>query len=410
MSTAFARSEHQAIGSEDRGLARLISTTVLRRLGQLEALLATFIERPLPRDSGRLKPVLLAAAAQLVFLGLPAHAVINIAVEQCRRDRRADRFGGLANAVLRRVAEQGAGIVARQDAERSNIPDWLWARWSSAYGEETARRIARASLREAPLDLTAKADAAEWARRLDGHLLPTGSVRLKAGGRIEDLLGFGEGAWWVQDAAAALPARLLGPVAGLRIADLCAAPGGKTAELAAAGARVTAVDADKGRVARLASNLERLKLAVEIIEADATRWSADAPFDAVLLDAPCLATGTIRRHPDILRLKRPTDLDRTTDLQARLLANAMRLVRPGGRLVYCVCSLELEEGSDQIARGLAAATGWDRLPIRPEELGAEPGWISAEGDLRTFPFHLELEREGLSGMDGFYAARLIRQQ
>jgi 16S rRNA (cytosine967-C5)-methyltransferase len=353
-------------------------------------------------------PILLAASAQLAFLSMPPHAVINIAVEQCRRDRRAARFAGLANAVLRRIAERGGEIIARQDATRLNIPDWLWSRWTGTYGGETARRIAEASLREAALDLTARSDAAGWAGRLGGQLLPTGSIRLEAGGRIEALPGFEEGAWWVQDAAAALPAKLFGPVGGLRIADLCAAPGGKTAELAAAGARVTAVEVDQRRIERLRSNLARVALEAELVEADAAAWTPELPFDGVLLDAPCLSTGTIRRHPDILRLKRAADLDRLAGLQARLLANAVRLVRPGGKLVYCVCSLEPEEGPQQVARLLEGVAGWARDPIRPEEIGADPSWITPEGDLRTFPFHVPLEPEALSGMDGFYAARLVR--
>jgi 16S rRNA (cytosine967-C5)-methyltransferase len=410
LAEAFGREEYRELSPPDRGLARLIASTVLRRLGQLEALLAAFIERPLPKDSGRLTAILLAAAAQLAFLSLPPHAVINIAVEQCRRERRAARFAGLANAVLRRIAEQAGAILVRQDAVRMNIPEWLWSRWTKAYGEETTRRIAEASLREAPLDLTVRSDPAEWAARLGGLLLPTGSVRLKAGGRIEDLPGFEQGAWWVQDAAAALPARLLGPLEGLSVADLCAAPGGKTAELAAAGARVTAVDSDGRRLERLRSNLARLHLDADLVAADAAAWKPERPFDAVLLDAPCLSTGTIRRHPDILRLKREADLGRLVEVQARLLDNALGMVRPGGKLVYCVCSLEPEEGAEQAARVLQEDRRWARQPIRPEEIGADATWITPEGDLRTLPFHMRLESDDLSGMDGFYATRLIRQK
>jgi 16S rRNA (cytosine967-C5)-methyltransferase len=410
LSEAFAQEEYRELSPADRGLGWLIASTVLRRLGQLEALLAAFIARPLPKDSGRLTAILLAAAAQLAFLSLPPHAVINIAVEQCRRERRAARFAGLANAVLRRIAERGSDILARQDAARLNIPDWLWSRWTRAYGEETTRRIAEASLREAPLDLTVRSGPAEWAARLGGVLLPTGSVRLKPGGRIEDLPGFEQGAWWVQDAAAALPARLLGAVEGQSVADLCAAPGGKTAELAAAGARVTAVDSDGRRLDRLRSNLARLNLQAEPVEADAAVWKPGRPFDAVLLDAPCLSTGTIRRHPDILRLKREADLSRLVEVQARLLDNALGMVKPGGKLVYCVCSLEPEEGALQVARVLQGERRWARQPIRPEEIGADPSWITPEGDLRTLPFHMRLESDDLSGMDGFYATRLIRQK
>ncbi|MCL4767122.1 MAG: methyltransferase domain-containing protein [Hyphomicrobiaceae bacterium] len=405
-----SRSDYRELPASDRGLARLIAATVLRRHGQLSEIVGAFIERPLPRQRGRLTPILLAGAAQLVFLGVAPHAVINLAVEQVRRDPRARRFDRLTNAVLRRVSERGAGIAASQDAAKLNIPAWLWSRWASAYGEEAARRIAEASLGEAPLDVSVRSDAEGWRERLGGTLLPTGSIRLSPGGRVETLPGFEKGAWWVQDAAAALPARLFGAVDGLRVADLCAAPGGKTAELAAGGARVTAVDIDARRIERLKANLARLRLEAEVVEADAARWGAEASFDCVLIDAPCLSTGTIRRHPDILHLKRESDIGRLGALQERLLDNAARLVRPGGLLVYCTCSLEPEEGQHQIERLLGAtANGYERVAIRPGESGIGPEWITPAGDLRTFPFHLALENEELSGMDGFFAARLRRR-
>jgi 16S rRNA (cytosine967-C5)-methyltransferase len=399
--------EHESkLAPRDRAFARLIAATVIRRFGQLEMTLGAFIKRPLPGERGRLTPILLVAAAQLLFLGTPAHAVINLAVEQCRRDRRARRFDRLVNAVLRRVSEQGPKIIAGQDVVRLNIPDWLLTRWVRTYGEDVARAIGEASLAEAALDVTVKVEPELWAARLGGRLLPTGSVRLRARGRIEDLPGYAEGAWWVQDAAAALAGQLFGPVRGWRIADLCAAPGGKTAELAAQGADVTAVDISPQRLARLTTNLARLQLRADIVEADACAWAPGVKFDAVMLDAPCTATGTIRRHPDILRLKRPGDVVKLADLQARLLRNAARLVKRGGVLVYCVCSLEPEEGPEQMERFLAAAPEFVRVPIRPDEIGAAPDWVTAAGDLQTFPFHLPLDPPELSGLDGFYAARL----
>lgn len=409
LAVSLARPEYRALAANDRGLARLIAATVLRRHGQLTHIINSFIERPLPRDRGRLTSILLAAAAQLVFLGSAPHAVINLAVEQARRDRHARRFDRLTNAVLRRVAERGAEIAAGQDPVRLNIPDWLWKRWSVAYGDDTARQIAEASLREAPLDITVKSDAEGWSRRLGGVLLPTGSIRLVPEGRIENLPGFEDGTWWVQDAAAALPAKLLGDVAGKQVADLCAAPGGKTAELAAAGAHVTAVEVDPKRIERLNANMARLQLEAEIVEADAAEWQPGTRFDGVLLDAPCLSTGTIRRHPDILHLKRESDLERLVTLQARLLDNAARLVKPGGLLVYCTCSLEPEEGPQQIERFLSRTDDFERVAVQPGEAGIAAEWITADGDLRTFPFHMPFEPEALSGMDGFYAARLRRR-
>jgi 16S rRNA (cytosine967-C5)-methyltransferase len=399
--------QSSTLAPRDRALARLIAATVLRRLGELEAVLSGFLEKPLPERQGDLWPILLAGAAQLLFLATPPHAAVGLAVEQARRDRLARRYDRLVNALLRRTTREGADVLAHCDAARLDVPTWLFERWTKAYGEADARRIAEASLAEAALDLSVKGEPAPWAQRLGGIVLPTGSVRLKAGGRIEELAGYAEGAWWVQDAAAALPARLLGAVAGRTVVDLCAAPGGKTAELAAAGARVTAVELSGSRLARLRANLDRLHLDADLVEADAATWAPGHTFDAVLLDAPCTATGTIRRHPDILRLKRPEDVAALGQQQARLLDNAVHLMQPGGKLVYCTCSLEPEEGSDQIARLLAREPRFSRLPILAGECGIESDWLTPEGDLRTLPYHLPNERAELSGLDGFYAARLV---
>jgi 16S rRNA (cytosine967-C5)-methyltransferase len=390
-----------------------MAMAVLRRHGSLMSVLSRFLSRPLPAEAERARMILLVAAAQILLLGTPAHAAVDVAVEQCRRDRAARHFDKLANAVLRRVAAEGPVILSGLDPSRLDVPAWLRERWVRTFGEDEARRIALASLGEPPLDLSASGDGEDWASRLAGTLLSTGSIRLSEHGRVEDLPGYGDGAWWVQDAAAALPARLVGAVVGLRIADLCAAPGGKTAQLATAGARVTAVDVSADRLETVRRNLARLKLAdaVALVAADVTAWQpAEAPFDAVLLDAPCTATGTIRRHPDILHLKSEDEIARLAALQGRMLAAAARLVRPGGTLVYCVCSLEPEEGPERIAALLASpgGGGFERLPVRPDEIGAAPGWITPDGDLRTLPHHAP-GPDVPGGMDGFYAARLVRR-
>lgn len=406
---AWTRAESDAriaaMETRDRAFARAIAATVLRRLGSLEAVLAAFMERPLPAKDGRAKAILLCGAAQLLLLDTPAHAAISLAVDQCRLEPRTRRFDKLTNAVLRRVAREGRERLAELPAA-IDIPDWLMARWRTSYGESTASAIAAASLAEAPLDLSVKADARVWAERLGGEVLPTGSVRVAAGGRISDLEGYNEGAWWVQDAAAALPARLLGDVAGLSVADLCAAPGGKTAELAAAGARVTAVDVSAERLKRVGENLGRLALEATLVAADACSWQPGTQFDAVLVDAPCTATGTIRRHPDILRLRRDSDIASLAGTQRRILAHAATLVKPGGMLVYCTCSLEPEEGEREIEAFLAGHPRFGRVAISPGEHGIEAGWITPAGDLRTLPCHLAAEQPELSGIDGFYAARL----
>jgi len=412
LSESSARPEFAAVEPRDRALARAVAATALRRQGELEHVLSAFLERGMPPDSGRLPAILLTGAAQLICLDMPPHAVVDLAVETTRRDRSAHRFAKLVNAVLRRVAERGKALLADQDRVRLNIPGWLWHRWSMAYGPDVGRRIAETSLREAPLDISLKpagdADAQAWAERLGGRLLPTGSIRLDPHGRVEDLPGYAEGAWWVQDAAAALIARLTGDVAGQRVADLCAAPGGKTAALAAAGAGVTAVDVSAPRLTRLRENLQRLHLTADVVQADAASWAPGATFDAVILDAPCTATGTIRRHPDILRLKRPEDVGRLAELQGAMLSHAATLVRPGGLLVYGTCSLEPEEGQHQIQKFLAAHPDFARVPLAATEIAAAPEWITPAGDLRTLPFHLALEPDTLSGLDGFYAARLRR--
>ncbi len=404
------RPEVAALEARDRAFARAVAAAVLRRQGELELVLNAFLERPLPADKGYLWPILLTGAAQLVCLELPAHAVVDLAVETTRRDRVAHRFAKLTNAVLRRVAERGALLLGDRDRLRLNIPDWLWQRWSATYGEETARRIAEASLKEAPLDISAKADAAGWAERLGGRLLPTGTIRLAPGGRIEELAGYAEGAWWVQDAAAALVTRVAGDVAGKSVADLCAAPGGKTASLVAGGAHVTAIDVSAARLSRLRENLQRLHLAAEVLEADAATWSPGRTFDVVILDAPCTATGTIRRHPDILRLKRPEDVSRMAGMQRAMLAHAATLVAPGGTLLYSTCSLEPEEGQDQVEAFLGDQQGsFERVAITAPEIGGEPEWITPAGDLRTLPFHMGLEPDALAGMDAFHVARLRRR-
>lgn len=398
-----------ALEPRDRGLARLIAATVLRRLGELEAVLNSYLDKPLPKQKGALWPILLSGAAQLLFLATPPHAAVGLAVEQAQRDRHAARYDKLVNALLRRTAREGSAALQALDAVAIDIPPWLMQGWIAAYGAEEARRIGAASLNEAPLDISIKQPSEAWAQRLGGALLPTGTVRLAAGGRIEDLPGYADGTWWVQDAAAALPARLFGPLAGKSAVDLCAAPGGKTAQLAAGGADVTSVDVSGARLKRVAANLERLKLKAELVEADAAVWTPGRTFDAVLLDAPCTATGTIRRHPDILRLKRPEDVAALAEIQNRLLDRAAGLVAPGGTLVYCTCSLEPEEGVEQVERFLARTSGFAREPVRAGKGGIAAEWLTAGGDLRTLPYHLPGERPELSGMDGFYAARLVRR-
>jgi 16S rRNA (cytosine967-C5)-methyltransferase len=376
------------LAPRDRSAAHRIAATVLRRLGSLDAVLEPFLRREPPEG---VRHALRAGAAELMLLGTPPHAAVSSAVAVVPRP-----FAGLVNAVLRRVAEAGPAALEGLDAERLDTPPWLWSSWHAAFGP-AARAVAAAHRNEAPLDLTLAPAAAPPE---GGEVLPTGTVRFPPGTRVTELPGFADGAFWVQDAAAALPARLLGAKPGESVADLCAAPGGKTAQLAAAGARVVAVERDGKRAARLRGNLARLRLAAEVVEADATAWDAGgARFDAVLLDAPCTATGTIRRHPDVPFLKQARDVAPLAATQAALLAAAARLLRPGGRLVFATCSLQAEEGEAHLAT--AAALGLLPDPVRAEEVPGLESAVTPAGALRTRP-DLWAER---GGMDGFFVAR-----
>lgn len=396
------------LDAADSGLARAIAITAFRRLGTIQHAINARLERGSPRNSGPFEPILVAAAAQILFLDVPDHAAVDLAIRHLHEDARSSRYVALGNAVLRRLARERDAILAEAEADLFlDAPDWLAASWRETYGEETAAAIAKSHRDEPPLDISVKAGAGAWADELDGVLLPTGSVRLRERGAVTALPGFDEGAWWVQDAAAALPALLLAAKPGERVVDLCAAPGGKTAQLAATGAGVTAVDRSGPRLRRLRENLARLGLEAEIVTKDASLWQAE-PFDAVLLDAPCSATGTIRRHPDVAWTKTPEDRDKLRLLQARLLDAAARLTKPGGRLVYCTCSLEPQEGEEQIAAFLAGNADFRRRPIEPGEIGGLAEAIDGHGDLRTLPHQLAGDTPRLSGWAGFYASRLIR--
>jgi len=389
-----------ALDPRDRAFVRLLLATTLRRLGEIDTVLAAMIERPLEGANAVGRQILRLGAAQLLFLGTPAHAAVDTSVQLARSH--LPHIKGLTNAVLRRVAREGVAMLDERDPAQLNTPAWLWKSWMAAYGEATTRAIATAHLIEAPLDLTPRSDADSWAGQLEAEKLQTGTLRRRSGGAIGELAGYAEGAWWVQDAAAALPARLLGDIAGKRVADLCAAPGGKTMQLCAAGAQVTAVDISARRVARLDENLARAGMTAELVTADASKWTPAEKFDAILLDAPCSGTGTLRRHPDIAWLKDEEDVSRLTLTQDRLLTHALGLLKPGGTLVYAVCSLQEEEGSARVEALLAREPRVKRVAVQPAELPGLTEAISATGDIRTLP-SMWAERGGL---DGFYVARL----
>src|SRR5580704_11853911 len=395
-----------ALDERDRAFARALIGTVLRRLGSLRHVIGLFVERGLPVHAPRVETALLLGAAQILFLDVPDHAAVDLSVRLAQADKTASHLTGLVNAVLRRIAREGKERLATFDAPVFDTPEWLYLRWSKTYGAATAHDIAAANAREPALDVTVKSDAPAWAEKLGGRVLPTGTVRAIAHGTVTALPGFADGAWWVQDAAAALPVRLLGNIKGLRVADLCAAPGGKTAQLVAAGAKVTAIDRSPARLKRLQENLTRLSLEAELVCADVAAWTPDQKFDAVLLDAPCTSTGTIRRHPDVPWLKRSADITALAALQRRLLDHAITLIRPGGTLVYCTCSLEPEEGAEVVADLLAREQSVRRVPITAAEVFGQTDFINPDGDLRTLPCHFTDADSRFAGGDGFYAARL----
>ena len=401
----------KTLSDRDRALMRRLVATILRRLGTLGHVLSRLLDRGIPTDAPRAQSALLIGAAQILWMEVPDHAAVDLSVRLVQSDRRAAKYAGLVNAVLRRCAREGQPLIDEIKSQTLDVPPWLLARWIAHYGEATAHDIAVALGHEPSLDITVKSDAAQWATRLHGEILPTGSVRTLLQGSVTMLPGFAEGQWWVQDAAAALPARLFGDVAGKTIADLCAAPGGKTAQLVQAGAQVNAVDRSPGRMTRLRDNLARLALQAGTVVADAAEWpggETGGGFDGILVDAPCSSTGTIRRHPDVAWLRQEADIGALTALQKRLLQRAVALLRPGGTLVYCTCSLEPEEGEQAVAALLAAESGVRRVPIDPAEVAGLGEIVTADGDLRTLPCHLPHADPRLAGLDGFYAARLVK--
>ena len=387
----------------DAGFARAIAAETLRRFGQIEDLVRHFVPKsPAPHKSGPTLEILYAGVCELLFLDVAPHAAVDAANRLAQDDSNAMHFKPLINAVLRRVAREGRAYVEAQDAPRLNTPDWLWARWTAAYGEDTARAIAGAHARPAPVDLVLKDKA--YAAQLGAEILFDDVARLSDSSRIDELPGFADGHWWVQDAAATLPARLLGDVAGRTVIDLCAAPGGKTMQLAARGANVIAVERDGGRLTRMRDNLQRTRLSATLIESDVRDFRPAAPAPFVLLDAPCTATGTIRRHPDLPWTKSASDVTYCEHAAAELLAAAAEMVAPSGLLVFAVCSLEPEEGVLQVENFLRLHSEYRREAVTAQDVFGNDAWISAEGDLRTLPCHLAPQ----GGMDGFFAARLRR--
>ena len=392
--------------SRDRALANRLVTTALRRHGQINVMLADLLDKGMPGKSGSFEAVLRLSLAQLVFLpDLGAHSALFLAVEAVKRDPKARHLSGLMNAVLRKAQSNSARFGLMDEA--TLLPDHFRTGWTETYGEGNVDQFATALLEGAPLDLTLRDNDPSLIDALGAEPLFADSVRVDMRDRpVEALPGYDEGRWWVQDAASAIPARLLTAPAGSAVLDLCAAPGGKTAQLLKAGYKVSALDSDGSRLARLRTNMERLGYAPEIIEADAGNFVAPEPFAGVLLDAPCSATGTFRRHPEVLWHRSSADIRGRSKLQQTLLTNAFHCLAPGGSLIYCVCSLETAEGEDQVDWALGALPGLALEPIAPSDLPELEDAVTSSGLVRTHPAMRPGGRNG--GMDGFFVARFRR--
>jgi 16S rRNA (cytosine967-C5)-methyltransferase len=394
---ALSTNASLSLEPRERAFARALTQATLRHLGTIDRALAAKLQRDPPE---RVRSLLRLGMAQLFWMDTPDHAAVSTMVAIADRHKVTRPFKNLVNAILRGLLRDGPP----KDDPEALAPSWLLARWQAAYGADVARQIAAVIADEPATDLSVKSpgDVEALAALVEGEALPGGSIRTRRGGNVAEWPAFDEGRWWIQDAGAAIPARLLDVKPGETALDLCAAPGGKTLQLAAAGATVVALDRSDERLKRVTENLERTGLAAEIVGADGTKWSDSRKFDAVLLDAPCSATGTFRRHPDVLWAASPTDIAKLSMVQARLLNSAADRVKPKGRLVYCVCSLEPEEGEAQVKAFLARRPDFDLDPIEPGEGGA-PEASTADGWLRLLPQHLP------GGVDGFFAARLIRR-
>ncbi len=404
---ALEKSESfKALPSRDKAFCRMLVTTTIRRLGQIDDLITKVQDNP-SRTSASILNILRLGAAQALWMAVADHAAVDTSVRLCEAAG-MHKQKGFVNGCLRSLLRNGQEWLSRQDETRLNTPEWLLKRWIEDYGLRTAAEIARANLIEAPMDISIRDEDERnyWASQFQASEVGCGTLRKTSGGNVADFSGFDEGKWWVQDASAALPAHLFGELTGRHVIDLCAAPGGKSLQMAAQGAHVTAIDRSAKRLEKLRENAQRTRMEdrIEIIAADASAWRPKQAPDFILLDAPCSATGTVRRHPDVLHLKAERDIDHLRNVQERILQNAFDILAPGGLLVYCTCSLQKEEGENLIASFLENTPKARKIAITAAEIGDIEEAITPEGDVRIFPFH----RSALGGMDGFFISRLSK--
>ena len=395
--------DYRALEARDRAFVRLIAATTFRRMGQIDAALKPFVRQ---RPTKLVYAALQTATAQILYLGTPAHAAVGETVAMLKSRGSSKGFANMANAVLRNIVDKGPNLAGAQPP-KVNIPGWIRGEWERAYGRQSGRKMSAQLMKDPVLDISIKSDVQSWAEKLEGEAIGAESVRLGKIGDVTSLEGFDEGEWWAQDVAATLPVQLLGDVKGLRVLDMCAAPGGKTMQLAAKGAQVTALDKSEARLERVKENLARTKLMADIICADALEWTPKGDlYDIVLLDAPCSATGTFRRHPDVLYNRSPKDVANLVRLQDKLLAKAAEFLRPGGTLLYCTCSLMPKEGQPRVDNFLQNVSDFRLIPILDVPSLALPQEAFSEGSLRSLPYYLEDK----GGMDGFFIAQLKRKE
>ncbi len=398
-----------ALEERDQALARAIAVTALRHKNRIEAVLKIVMDRPPPKKARHLAHSLLVAAAQILFLDIPDNSAVDLAVTAIGNDDRTKRFRGLSNAVLRRMVREKEDLLTKSEAI-SVFPKWFEQTLRKDYGRVKLGQMAEIASKRSSVDLSVKSDPQRWAEILGGIVLPTGSVRLLDSKPVHTLEGFDDGEWWVQDAAASMPANLIKVNPGSRVLELCAAPGGKTAQLIHAGYDVTALDISRPRLNRLGQNLERLKMSAQLVEADILEWEPQSQFDAVLLDAPCSSTGTIRRHPDVMWVRDRNEVTELAELQFRLIKKAMDFVRTDGVFVFSNCSLFKQEGENLLARCQSELEALSLDPIYPEEIGGLSDSVNGQGAVRTLLHHsFNEENPKLGGLDGFFACRFVKK-
>ena len=424
LNTRHGPSSYRDLTSIDQALVKAIVSTCFRHRGEIQFALDQLLDRKLPKNARHLIHTLHGAAAQILFMDVPDSAAVDLAVTALKQDQRSKRFSGLANAVLRRLTREQTTLFASLSLEERavvNTPPWLRTRIKKAYGRERLIKIAMQHMQEPVIDISVKSNPDHWAMLLDGIPLFGGSVRTNKLDKVSDWPGYDTGDWWVQDAASSLPVSLLGDVNGQTVVDLCAAPGGKTAQLIEKGAIVTALEASHSRLLRLQENLKRLKLDATCIHADLFDWQSDQKFDAVLLDAPCSSTGTIRRHPDVQWTKTPQIVEELAALQSKMILRAAEFLKPGGTLVFANCSIDRTEGEDLYSAILKSRTDLIPHPISGDDVFGLTDIITGQGTVRTLPSHLQdvqpteslsandtTQAGRLNGMDGFFAARFTK--